>query len=164
MSYSCSFSVFAVIKLHSRFTSNCSSSTNGLNKPLIKNNNRPFVSVTIWFKLTLAVTSVLALLYTIACVMVFTSSTEIPWKQVDGMIWLDQAITQLILAVLIIYEKRFQAVTHPLTLRVYWIVHFIITCLFVASGIIRLVSVDVNGTKEFIFKVDYIVKSTFGLF
>ncbi|KAL4390669.1 hypothetical protein AHAS_Ahas03G0168200 [Arachis hypogaea] len=139
MSYSCSFSVFAVIKLHSRFTSNCSSSTNGLNKPLIKNNNRPFVSVTI-------------------------CSTEIPWKQVDGMIWLDQAITQLILAVLIIYEKRFQAVTHPLTLRVYWIVHFIITCLFVASGIIRLVSVDVNGTKEFIFKVDYIVKSTFGLF
>ncbi|XLR15174.1 hypothetical protein HN51_036114 [Arachis hypogaea] len=92
------------------------------------------------------------------------SSTEIPWKQVDGMIWLDQAITQLILAVLIIHEKRFQAVTHPFTLRVYWIVHFIITCLFVASGIIRLVSVDVDGTKEFIFKVDDIVKSTFGLF
>ncbi|XP_057718016.1 ABC transporter C family member 4 [Arachis stenosperma] len=146
--------VFAVIKLYSRFTSNGSSSTNGLNKPLIRNNNRPFVSVTIWFKLTLAATSVLALLYTIACVLVFTSSTEIPWKQVDGMFWLVQAITQLILAVLIIHEKRFQAVTHPLTLRVYWIVYFIITCLFVASGIIRLVSADVDGTKEFIFKVD----------
>ncbi|MED6173013.1 Multidrug resistance-associated protein 4 [Stylosanthes scabra] len=149
--------VFAVIKLYSRFTS----STNELNKPLIIDNNTPsFVTVTVWFKLTLIVTSVLALLYTIACVLVFTSSTEIPWKQVDGMFWLVQAITHLVLAVLIIHEKRFQAVTHPLTLRVYWIVYFICTCLFVASGVIRLVSVDVDGTKEFIFKVDDIVSFT----
>lgn len=44
------------------------------------------------------------------------------------------------IAILIAHEKRFQAFKHPLSLRIYWIVNFIVISLFTTSGIIRLVS------------------------
>ncbi|KAJ1412625.1 P-loop containing nucleoside triphosphate hydrolase [Sesbania bispinosa] len=147
--------IFAVIKLYKRFTSN-GDSPNELNKTLISK-NRYSVITTTWFKLTLTVTIVLAILYTVACVLVFTSSAKLQWNQVDGVFWLVQAITHVALAILIIHEKKFEAVTHPMLLRVYWVVNFIIISLFTASGVVRLVSVDVDETKDFIFKVDDVV-------
>ncbi|KAI3718604.1 hypothetical protein L6452_19483 [Arctium lappa] len=71
-------------------------------------------------------------------------NTQIPWKLIDGICWLIQALTFLVIAVLIIHEKRFQAVTHPLSLRVFWIVNFIIIALFASFGIVRIVS----GTRN----------------
>lgn len=147
--------VFAAIKLYSRFTSNGTHNSE-LNKPLIRN-RRAFEGTTIWFKLTLTATAVLTILYTVACILVFSSSTKVPWKLVDGLFWLVQAITQLVLAILIIHEKRFQAVSHPLSLRIYWIANFVIGSLFTASGVIRLVSVDVGEGKYFSFMVDDII-------
>ncbi|KAE9611527.1 hypothetical protein Lal_00011930 [Lupinus albus] len=146
------FFVFALTKLYSRFTSN-ENNHSELNKPLIRNREAS-VTTTIWFKLTITVTSVLAILYTVACILVFTSSTQETWKVVDGVFWLVQAITQVILVILIIHEKRFEAVAHPLSLRIYWIANFIIVALFSASGVIRFVSVDVEETKHFSFLVD----------
>jgi len=144
--------VFALVKLYSRFTSNGNANSQ-LDKPLIRN-NRVSVRTTAWFKLTLTATAVLTILYTVACILVFVSSTKEPWKQTDGLFWLLQAITQLVLVVLIIHEKRFEAVAHPLSLRIYWIANFIVVSLFTASGIIRLVSVGVEDGKHFSFMVD----------
>ncbi|KAK7356408.1 hypothetical protein VNO80_15679 [Phaseolus coccineus] len=144
--------VFALVKLYSRFTSNGNANSQ-LDKPLIRH-NRVSVRTTVWFKLTLTATAVLTILYTVACILVFVSSTKEPWKQTDGLFWLLQAITQLVLVVLIIHEKRFEAVAHPLSLRIYWIANFIVVSLFTASGIIRLVSVGVEDGKHFSFMVD----------
>ncbi|OIW12714.1 hypothetical protein TanjilG_24647 [Lupinus angustifolius] len=144
------FFVFALTKLYSRFTSN-ENNHSELNKPLIRNREAS-VTTTIWFKLTLTATSVLAILYTVASILVFTSSTQVTWKVIDGVFWLVQAITQVILVILIIHEKRFEAVAHPLSLRIYWIANFIIVALFSASGVIRFVSVE--ETKHFSFLVD----------
>ncbi|KAK7277730.1 hypothetical protein RJT34_22745 [Clitoria ternatea] len=147
--------VFAVIKLYSRFTSNGSHNSE-LDKPLIRNggtSDRRTIT-TLWFKLTVTATAVLTILYTVACILVFSSSNEVPWKQVDGVFWLVQAVTQLVLAVLIIHEKRFEAVSHPLSLRIYWIANFIVVSLFTASGVIRLVSVQREEEKNFNFIVD----------
>ncbi|XP_020210396.1 ABC transporter C family member 14 [Cajanus cajan] len=144
--------VFALVKLCSRFTSNGNHNSE-LDKPLIRN-RRVSDRTTTWFKLTLTATAVWTILYTVACVLVFTSSTVEPWKQVDGFFWLLQAITQLVLAVLIVHEKRFGAVAHPLSLRIYWIANFIVVSLFTASGAIRLVSVEVEEGKHFSFMVD----------
>lgn len=141
-------------KLCSRFTSNGGGHASELNKPLIRH-NRASVRTTTWFKLTLIVTVVLAVLYTVACVFVFVRVTQVPWKLVDGLFWLVQAVTHAVLAILIIHEKRFEAVSHPVPLRIYWIANFIITTLFVASGVIRLVYVE--GTQDFSFKMDDIV-------
>ncbi|GMN38014.1 hypothetical protein TIFTF001_007282 [Ficus carica] len=62
------------------------------------------------------------------------------WKIADGVFWLVQAVTHIVIAVLIAHEKRFRAETHPLSLRIYWIVNFVVISLFATSGIIRLVS------------------------
>ncbi|KAK7337441.1 hypothetical protein VNO77_18016 [Canavalia gladiata] len=148
-------SVFALTKLYKRFTSYGNSSTD-LNKPLVRNNTPLFVTTAL-FKLTLTATVILAILYTVACVLVFTSSTTVLWKQVDGIFWMVQAITHVVLAVLIIHEKRFEAVTHPLSVRVYWIANFVVILLFTVSAVIRLVSGDVDGSTGFIFKVDDVV-------
>ncbi|KAE8693739.1 ABC transporter C family member 4 [Hibiscus syriacus] len=135
---------FAAHKLYSRGNSHGSS---GTNTPLIRN-NRDFLKTTIWFKLSLTVTAVLAFSYTIICILAFTRSIQEPWKQFDGMFWLVQAITHAVIAILIIHEKRFEAVNHPLSLRAYWFVNFIIVSLFAASGIIRVLSVEKNEDKH----------------
>ncbi|XP_027350771.1 ABC transporter C family member 4-like isoform X1 [Abrus precatorius] len=145
--------VFAVTKLRKRFTSH-GRSNNDLNKPFIRNNISTF-RTTLWFKLTLTVTVVLAVVYTVACVLVFSSSTNVPWKQVDEAFWIVQALTHVVLAVLIIHEKKFEAVTHPLSVRVYWVANFVVISLFTVSGVVRFVSVD--GAKSFVIEVDDVV-------
>ncbi|XP_039061869.1 ABC transporter C family member 4-like isoform X2 [Hibiscus syriacus] len=135
---------FAVYKLYSRGNSHGSS---GNYTHLIRN-NRAFIKTTIWFKLPLTVTAVLAFSYSIICILAFTRSSQEPWKQFDGMFWLVQAITHAVIAILIIHEKRFEAVKHPLSLRAYWFANFIIISLFAASGIIRAVSVETDEDKH----------------
>ncbi|GLT70844.1 hypothetical protein SLA2020_429000 [Shorea laevis] len=129
--------VFAVKKIYSKFTGLSSE----LHKPLIRN-NRASLRTSLWFKVSLIVSVLLAFCYTVICILTFSKSTQLPWKLVDGLFWLVQAITHAVIAILIIHEKRFQAVTHPLSLRIYWVANFIITALFMASGIVRLVSVE----------------------
>ncbi|KAJ9187772.1 hypothetical protein P3X46_003192 [Hevea brasiliensis] len=132
--------VFAVQKLFYRFTS---SSISDINKPLI-GNNRAHITTNIWFKLSLIATVLLALVYTVICILAFSGSKQFPWKVVDGLFWLVQAITHAVIAILIIHEKRFQALTHPRSLRIYWVASFIVITLFMSSGIIRLVAQEYN--------------------
>ena len=65
-----------------------------------------------------------------------------PWKLIDALFWLVEAITHFLITILIAHEKRFQAVTHPLSLRIFWVVSFIIISLFTTSGIIRIFFVE----------------------
>lgn len=136
---------FAIQKLYSKFTSNGHSSSE-ITKPLIRNNNRSLLRTTLWFKLCLLVTVVLALCYTILSILAFGRSTQTPWKLVDGLFWLIQAITQVLITILIVHEKRFEAVSHPLSLRIFWVANFLIGALFISSGIIRLVSSQGNDS------------------
>ncbi|XVE73310.1 hypothetical protein DITRI_Ditri11bG0107400 [Diplodiscus trichospermus] len=141
---------FAVYKLYSRF----SGGSSDINKPLIRS-NRAMHRTSIWFKLSLIVTVVLASFYTIICILAFSRISQEPWKQVDGIFWLVQAITHAVIAILIIHEKKLEAVNHPLSLRIYWIANFVIISLFTASGIIRVVSVETNQNQ--ILRLDDIV-------
>ncbi|XVF32758.1 hypothetical protein REPUB_Repub17cG0110800 [Reevesia pubescens] len=133
---------FAVHKLYSRSSDNSHGSSD-ITKPLI-GCNRALPRCTIWYKLSLTITVVLAFCYTIICILAFTSSSQEPWKQFDGVFWLVQAITHAVIAILILHEKRFEAVNHLLSLRIYWIANFIIISFFTVSGIIRMVSVETN--------------------
>ncbi|KHG28682.1 ABC transporter C family member 4 [Gossypium arboreum] len=127
---------FAFHKLNSRLSGNIHGSSD-INKPLIRC-NRALTRTTIWFKLSLIVTLVLPFSYTIICIMAFRSNNQDPRKLFDGMFWLVQAGTHVVIAILIIHEKRFEAINHPFSLRAYWIANFIIISLFTASGIIRI--------------------------
>ncbi|KAJ0955316.1 putative ABC-type xenobiotic transporter [Helianthus annuus] len=126
--------VFAIQKLSSRFGSR----NNGVEEPLIA--KRSGVTTGYRFKFSVVVTAVLTVCYTVASVIAFTGETEKQWKLIDGICWLFQALSFLVIMVLIIHEKRFKAVTHPLSLRVFWVVNFIVIALLASSGIVRLVS------------------------
>ncbi|KAL6978397.1 Multidrug resistance-associated protein 4 [Sarracenia purpurea var. burkii] len=127
-----SFLVFSIQKLYSRFVSH------GINKPLIRN-NRAVLRCSLWFKLSLIVTLLLAFSYTVLSIVAFSrSSSQLNEKLLDGLFWLIQALTHVVIAILILHEKKFQAFTHHLSLRIYWVSNFIIIALFTASGAIRV--------------------------
>ncbi|XP_071720884.1 ABC transporter C family member 4-like isoform X1 [Rutidosis leptorrhynchoides] len=146
--------VFAIRKIYSRFSLNNSSSA--VNEPLIVK-SRIIVKTNLWFKLSLLSTSVLAILSIVSSILAFTQNTQMPWKLIDGICWLIQALSFVVIIVLIIHEKRFKAVTHPLSLRVFGVVNFIVVALFAYSSIVRLVS-DI-GNKIFL-KSDDIISLT----
>ncbi|KAF8006712.1 hypothetical protein BT93_K0887 [Corymbia citriodora subsp. variegata] len=137
--------VFSLLKLFSRFSSR-GHSIPDFNKPLI-GNQRAHRRTSVWFKLSLIVTVLLAFSYTIICILAFSKDVEYPWKLVNALFWLVQAITHAAIAIMIIHEKRFEAKTHPLSLRAYWVANFIIIGLFAISGFVRFTSVE-GGPDE----------------
>lgn len=145
--------VFALLKLFSRFSSR-SHSIPDFNKPLI-GNQRAILRTSIWFKLSLIVTVLLAFSYTIICILAFSKDVEYPWKLVSALFWLVQAITHAVIAIMIIHEKRFEAKAHPLSLRAYWVANFLIIGLFAISGVIRFTSEE--GTPDENLRLDDIV-------
>ncbi|KAK3021040.1 hypothetical protein RJ639_047287, partial [Escallonia herrerae] len=84
----------------------------------------------------------LALSSTILCILAFIKDTQLSWKLIDGIFWLIHAITHAAIAILIVHEKRFSAVNHPVSLRLFWGANFAILGLFFTSGIVRIVSAE----------------------
>ncbi|KAI3760034.1 hypothetical protein L1987_50422 [Smallanthus sonchifolius] len=130
--------VFAIQKLCSKLTS-INNDDSAINEPLVSKTLAP-VKINLWFKSSLTVSAILAALAIVSSVLAFTHNTETPWKLIDGTCWLIQAISFIIITVLIIHERRFQSATHPISLRVFWIFNFITIALIASSSIIRLVS------------------------
>ncbi|OVA02655.1 ABC transporter [Macleaya cordata] len=138
--------VFLIQKLFFSKSNSRSSSSNG---PIIKTNrsHHHHLKTTISFNLSLILTVLLAVSYTVLCIIAFTSrETQSSWKLIESLFLLIQAITHLAITILIVHEKKFEAITHPLSLRIYWIVNFFIVCLFSASGIIRLITIKEKKT------------------
>ncbi|KAI3749263.1 hypothetical protein L2E82_19870 [Cichorium intybus] len=131
--------LFAIQKLYSRFTSARNGHSNTNNEPLIPK-SRVVVNTNVWFKLSILVTTIVALLAIVSFILAFVQNSQISWKLIDGMCWLIQALGFLVISVLIIHEKRFQVLTHHLALRVFWVLNFIIIALMASSGIVRLAS------------------------
>ncbi|KAI3679033.1 hypothetical protein L6452_38340 [Arctium lappa] len=107
-----------------------------VNQPLVPKTTK----ITLWFKLSLLVSAILALLSIGSSVLAFTQNTRMPLKLVDGACWLIQAISFVIITIFINSRKRFQDSTHPIFLRVFWVVNFVVVSLIAISGIVRLVS------------------------
>ncbi|CAM9000232.1 unnamed protein product [Rhodiola kirilowii] len=124
--------LFAVHKLFTRFTS-----TGDLSNHKHRRNSAS-IRTDFWFKLTLIGSIMLGLVYTVLCLVSFTRSSGSSWRLADALFWLVQGVTHVVIGVLVAHEKRFEAVTHPMSLRVYWFVNFVITSLITAGGIVRL--------------------------
>ncbi|XP_042517600.1 ABC transporter C family member 14-like [Macadamia integrifolia] len=137
---------FAFQKLCSRFRSRGHSDFS-IEKPLLES-KRNNLRTNLWFKLSLILTVLLAISYIVLCILAFTRSTESSWKIPQGVFLLIQAVTHLTIAILIAHEKKFHSTSHPMTLRVYWVANFAVVCLFAASAIIRLSSVQWNQDSE----------------
>ncbi|KAL0815486.1 hypothetical protein Bca101_071930 [Brassica carinata] len=64
------------------------------------------------------------------------------------MFWLIHAVTNAVTAVLVLHEKRFAALKHHLSLRIYWVSSFVVTTLFTFSGILHVLSDDSNAVLK----------------
>ncbi|KAG7017989.1 ABC transporter C family member 14 [Cucurbita argyrosperma subsp. argyrosperma] len=144
---------FALHKLCSRLRSGDRMDSD-VSKPLISS-SRPPITTTILFKLSLIVSSLLSICYLVLSILTFFSNDQSKWRIANGAFWLVQALTHGVIAILIIHERRFVAAKHPLTLRIYWVMNFIIISLYMASAIMRLVST--RTTDELNLTLDDIV-------
>ncbi|XAR57081.1 Xenobiotic-transporting ATPase [Bertholletia excelsa] len=145
--------VFAVHKLFSRSISKTNTSSS-INKPLLEiNNSRP--QVTAWFTLSLVLTALLAMCYTVLCIIGFIQGTKSPWQLMEALFRLVQAITHAVILVLIAHEKKFGAITHPMSLRIYWAANFVTVVLLSVSGVARFVTTGGNFDPD--MKLDDIV-------
>ncbi|KAF7132274.1 hypothetical protein RHSIM_Rhsim09G0006700 [Rhododendron simsii] len=62
----------------------------------------------------------------------------------EALFWLVQAITHVAILILIAHEKKFEAVTHPMSLRIYWVANFVLVSLLTASGVTHFIMVGDN--------------------
>jgi len=111
-----------------------------------RKSNQARIKTNVWFKLSLIGTILLAFLHLIIAIVAFTrGSNVLPWNIVDSAFGIIQVITYIAIAILIVHEKNFEAVRHPCLLRVFWIGTFLIYALFVASALIRWISIGDPG-------------------
>lgn len=128
--------VFAIHKLLSRRPNDSNSDAA---KPLLPS----FTPLrTTWrFKLPLAISSILAAAFLVFLVLAaLDSSAPFPWRPVQSIFFSLQFLSHLAAAALVAHEKRFRALSHPLTLRLFWFFSFLLSALLTASAILRLFS------------------------
>jgi len=134
---------FAAHKLYSRINSN-SNNNSSITKPLLKEKDSDY-RVTVWFKLPLLVTILLAITYTVLGVLAFTQTNNLSsWKQIEAPSRLFQAVINIVIVILMLHEKKYKSSKHPLSLRIYWIANFVIASLFAISAVFRIV----NASEE----------------
>ncbi|XP_076884842.1 ABC transporter C family member 14-like [Bidens hawaiensis] len=141
--------IFAVQKLVSRFRNGGTEKVNGsaIHEPLIAKSITT-VTTNLRFKLSVLVVVVLTVCAVVSSVLAFTNGNQTTWKLIDGFSWLIQALCFFVVLVLILHEKRFQAVNHPVSVRVFLIVNFVIIALSASSGVVRLSS-GTGNTSDF---------------
>ncbi|CAN1274161.1 ABC transporter C family member 4 [Linum perenne] len=120
-----------------RLSSNDNSDTS-INKPLLEE-ERSYVKLTIWFKLSLFAVILLVMGHTtLLCLLAFRQNSRSSWKIAETVFRTAQVVTYVVVLVLIGHEKKVGAVTHPVSMRFYWIVNWVVMCLFSFSAIMRL--------------------------
>ncbi|KAL1216186.1 ABC transporter C family member 14 [Cardamine amara subsp. amara] len=127
--------------IHKLCSSSSSSRINGeadITKPLL--GRRARTRTTGLFKTTVIVTILLSFCSVMLCVLAFTTQTKL--KLADALFWLIHAVTNAVIAVLVLHQKRFASLSHPLSLRIYWSFNFVVTTLCAVSGILHLLSDD----------------------
>lgn len=146
--------MFSTRKLCNRFIHKSTASNSSINKPLLEINKSHFRATTL-FNLSLILTALSAACYTVLCILAFIQGTQSPWQLTEAMFWLVQAITHVAILILVAHEKKFEAITHPMSLRIYWVANFVLASMLTASGITRFITV--GGDFDNAMKTDDIV-------
>lgn len=132
----------SISKLVSRNTSDSSPRKDSVS------GNRGHVQTNVWYKLSLILSGLLGIVHLVSAVFTVSSKNiELPWKLVNESFGIVQVLTYLAIVILIAHEKRFAAAKHPLSLRVFWVVSFLVYALFAVTGLIRLISVNGNDLR-----------------
>ncbi|XP_074278977.1 ABC transporter C family member 4-like [Silene latifolia] len=115
----------------------------------ITTRNHARVEANLWYKTSLIVTLLLAVVHLVSAILAFSrKNIELPWKIVNESFGIIQVLTYLAIVVLIAHQKRFVSSKHPLSLRVFWVASFLFYALFAVSGIVRLISVNGSDLRS----------------
>ncbi|KAK9671796.1 hypothetical protein RND81_12G055400 [Saponaria officinalis] len=136
--------LFVAQRIISKFLSRNNPSSS-INKPLLDdnlNNNDSRFKVTLWFIISCISVGILAVIYIVLSILGLLGSgrSQKSWKTIEAVYRIAEAVTQIAVLVIVAHEKRFHALTHPISLRVYWVAHFVLVSLFSISAITRFVS------------------------
>nr|QVT92353.1 ABC transporter [Salvia miltiorrhiza] len=133
--------VLAFKRVYRRFLVGRDSSSNFLEKPLLGADSSSLrLRVTLWFKVTIVVITLLALSHAAVCVLALSRGVRSEWNGVEVLFDLFQAMANVVLLVVIAHERKFGAVSHPLPVRMYWGCSFVFVVLISATVLIRVVS------------------------
>lgn len=130
--------ILAAQKLASRFLAR-KDSQSYIDKPLLEA-EKPQFAATLWSRISLVLTALLALYFLVVSVLAFCGGVESSWDFVESIFRLLLTITYVAIVALIAHEKKFGAIYHPMSLRIYWIGSFVIATLFTAAAIIRIIT------------------------
>ncbi|XP_028787012.1 ABC transporter C family member 14 [Neltuma alba] len=146
--------VFSLRKFCYRPTSSADTSSS-IARPLLfeKDLNH---KVTSFFHFPLFLIILLAIAYVVLSVLTFTHTSQTSWKLIEALFRGSQAITNVVVVLVMVKEKKVKDTKHPLSLRIYWAANFVISCLFVASAIYRLANIGA-ANLEFNLKIDDIL-------
>ncbi|KAL8481532.1 hypothetical protein ACS0TY_027874 [Phlomoides rotata] len=134
------FIVSALKRVYSRYLGR-NSSPSLIEKPLLEGVSLRF-RADLWFKVSIFVVVVLALAHSVLTILALNQGIKVAWNLVEILFNLFQVITNVVVLVLLVHEKKFGAVSHPFVLRTYWASSFILAFLFSATALTRLVSVS----------------------
>lgn len=105
--------VLALKRVYGRFLVGPNSNSKFLEKPLLEGSSL-HSRTTLWFKVTFVVVALLALGDVIVCVLAFSRGVSFESDGVEVLFKLFQAMTNVVLLVVIAHERKFGAVSHPL--------------------------------------------------
>ncbi|PKU85821.1 ABC transporter C family member 14 [Dendrobium catenatum] len=113
-------------------------------KPLLPTSSA--VRTTWRFNLPLAISSILAAAFLVLLVLALAldKSSPFSWRLLQSIFFSFQFLSHLAAAAVIAHEKRFRAISHPLTLRLFWIFSFLLSILLTVSAVLRLFSSSAN--------------------
>ncbi|XP_078439730.1 multidrug resistance-associated protein 4 [Wolffia australiana] len=137
-------------------------STSDLQKPLITDRKPGDVKTNLLFKLSLIFTAVLSLSSAAFFVLSAAGYTD---RAPPKLLFLaSKFLASLAAFILVAHEKRFEAVKHALTLRLYWIASCLTAALLAASAVARLASHGSLATELFLDDVFSVAAFAISLF
>uniref|UniRef100_A0A0C9S8B2 TSA: Wollemia nobilis Ref_Wollemi_Transcript_11795_5173 transcribed RNA sequence n=1 Tax=Wollemia nobilis TaxID=56998 RepID=A0A0C9S8B2_9CONI len=92
------------------------------------------------FRVTLAITGIASLLHIGLCIWRFSRGLQSRWAVYESIYTVFQALSWTVFALVTGHEKKFRATEHPKSLRLWWVINFILNLLFLVSAGIRFVS------------------------
>ncbi|EOA34104.1 hypothetical protein CARUB_v10021605mg [Capsella rubella] len=131
--------LFLYFALHKLFSSSSSSDVH-MRKPLLGSLRATRITrTTAWYNMTVVVTFLLLFCSVLLCVLAFMRNTRTPsqrpWNLIDRLFWLIHVVTLVVVVAVVLQERSLAALHHPLSLRIYWILSFLLTTLFAVSAI-----------------------------
>eukprot|EP01018_Ginkgo_biloba_P003571 Gb_36600 [translate_table: standard] len=130
------FLAFSVQKLFSRRKSSHNS---------IQKNSAQNVKTGLKYKATLVITGIASLLHIGLSIWRFGKGLKTQWAIHEAIYSAVQTVSWIAFAATVGHEKKFKAAIHPKSLRLWWVMNFVLNTLFLISAIIRFLSSASNG-------------------